>query len=315
VVNHFTKNGCTVTISAFDISKAFDRVYHFALLSKMLDHNFPKQLITILLSWYTKCSVKVKWKDVISDSFQVHAGVRQGGILSPLLFALYIEDILKELKAQRKGCIINGIYLGCVLYADDILLLSQSVSCMQHMLDICSNIAKVLDLKFNVKKSAVLRIGKRFNVRCSVLLLDGQVIPYVEEVKYLGVVLKRGPVFDRSFSSAKVKFYRCFNAIYSKAFFAPEDVLVSLFKSYCLPIITYACETVPPFKPDVKILNKLISIAFQKIFKTYDSNVISNARLCFGLNDVKDLLCAGGKGHCLAALSAAIQFFNCDWFD
>ena len=178
-----------------------------------------------------------------------------------------------------------------MLYADDILLLSQSVSCMQHMLDICSDIAKVLDLKFNVKKSAVLRIAKRFNVKCSGLLLDGQVIPYVEEVKYLGVVLKRGLVFNRSFSSAKVKFYRCFNAIYSKAFFASEDVLVSLFKSYCLPIITYSCESVPPLKSDVKILNKLISNAFQKIFHTYDTNIISNARMCFGLNDIEDLLC------------------------
>ena len=83
VVNHFTKNGCTVTVSALDISKAFDRVSHFALLSKMIAHNFPKQLIGVLLSWYTKCSVKVKWKDVISDSFQVHAGVRQGEFLAP----------------------------------------------------------------------------------------------------------------------------------------------------------------------------------------------------------------------------------------
>ena len=87
---------------------------------------------------------------------------------------------------------INRIYLGCVLYADDILLLSQSVSCVQSMLDICSIISRNLDLNFNIKKSIVIRIGKRFNVKCKDLLLDGQIIPFVEEIKYLGIFIKNG---------------------------------------------------------------------------------------------------------------------------
>ena len=114
------------------------------------------------------------------------------------------------------------------MYADDILLLSQSVTCMQNMLDICSIVSKTLDLKFNVKKSAVLRVGKRFNVKCCNLLLDSQVIPCAEEIKYLDIIIKSETVFNRSFSSAKIKFYRCFNAIYSKASFASEDILVNL---------------------------------------------------------------------------------------
>ena len=136
VVDHFNRNGNTVTISALDISKAFDRVSHFGLFSKLTQHKFPKQLICTLMSWYSKSYVKVKWNDKFSDRFQILAGVRQGGILSPFLFALYIEDILIELRGQRNGCEIGRVYLGCFLYADDILLLSQSVYCMQSMLDI-----------------------------------------------------------------------------------------------------------------------------------------------------------------------------------
>ena len=69
--------------------------------------------------------------------FAVLAGVRQGGVLSPTLFALYMDDLINRLELSELGCNINGIYLGCLLYADDIILLSQSVTAMQFMLDIC----------------------------------------------------------------------------------------------------------------------------------------------------------------------------------
>src|SRR3989442_8944227 len=153
VIDYFTKNGCTLTVSALDISKAFDRISFYALFSKLMARQLPKPIIRVLLSWYEKSFTSVKWNDCASEWFQVTAGVRQGGVLSPFLFAIYIEDVLKQLKLHGKGCKIGGVYLGCFLYADDILLISQSVSCMQDMLNICCKVANELDLKFNGKKS------------------------------------------------------------------------------------------------------------------------------------------------------------------
>jgi len=182
------------------------------------------------------------------------------------------------------------VYLGCFLYADDILLLSQSVACMQAMLDICSRQSKHLDLQFNVVKSVVMRIGNRCNSKCCDVLLDDKKLPYVDEIKYLGIVIKKGRCFDRSFSSVKVKFFRCFNAIYSKSSYASEDVIINLFKSYCLPLVTYACEAITPNRAEIKSLNKLISIAFYKIFHTFDNDVINAARIEFGLGDISESL-------------------------
>jgi len=222
VIDYFVKNGCTLTISALDVSKAFDRISYYALFSKLMLKGFPKQFINILLSWYNKSFIKVKWIDKLSDSFQALAGVRQGGVLSPFLFAIYIEDVLKELKLSGKGCKIHGVYLGCFLYADDILLLSQSVTCLQSMLEIISVVLCELDLMLNAKKSGVMRIGRRFDLQCSKLMFNHQVIPFVDEIKYLGVFITRGPKFNRSISSSKIKFYRCFNSVYNKASFASE---------------------------------------------------------------------------------------------
>src|SRR5437867_12844770 len=71
VVNHFIKNGCTINVTALDISKAFDRVSYYALFSKPMKRKFPKLLIKLLISWYTKSLIKVKWFDSESDFFRL----------------------------------------------------------------------------------------------------------------------------------------------------------------------------------------------------------------------------------------------------
>lgn len=108
VIDNFVKNGSTVTVSALDISKAFDKVSHYALYTKLLERNVPKILVDILISWYSKCYACVKWDGAMSSFFKIPAGVRQGGVLSPILFSIYMEILLKDLRKSRKGCIMKG---------------------------------------------------------------------------------------------------------------------------------------------------------------------------------------------------------------
>ena len=279
-----------MTITALDISKVFDRISYYALFSKLMKRQFPKPLIKVLLSWYTMCSVKVKWDGMFSEEFQPTAGVRQGGVLSPMLFAIYMEDIFSLLRSRNKGCFIANVFLGCFLYADDILLISQSVSCMQDMLNTCHEFFKSIDLEISSTKSSALRIGRRCSIKCSNLLIGGQIIPWVDQLKYLGITMMKGLTVKRSFCLSKIKLYKCFNAIYSKASYASEEVVVNLFKSYCLPIMTYACEAVYPSKKDIKSMNRIIDVIFYRIFHTYDCDLIYVLRDFCGLGDVDTLL-------------------------
>ena len=66
------------------------------------------------------------------------SGVRQGGILSPLLFAVYIDGLVVQLQESGFGCRLHGLYAGCILYADDIILLAHTSYALQKMLDICN---------------------------------------------------------------------------------------------------------------------------------------------------------------------------------
>ena len=116
-----------MTVCALDLSRAFDKVNYFTLFSKLMEKNLPKLLIETISNWYLKCSAVVRWGDTLSQTFMINSGVRQGGILSPILFTFYFNDIIRKLEQHGQGCHIPHRFLGCLLYADDILLIANSV--------------------------------------------------------------------------------------------------------------------------------------------------------------------------------------------
>ena len=69
--------------------------------------------------------------------FKMSCGVRQGGVLSPVLFAVYVDDILRRLSASGLGCFLGDFQLGYIMYADDLVLISSSLLLLQKMIKIC----------------------------------------------------------------------------------------------------------------------------------------------------------------------------------
>ena len=72
-----------------------------------MDRGVPRSFIELLKCWYEKCTVQVRWNMSFSNVFSIKAGVRQGGVLSPALFAVYINIIIESLSKSGLGCIIN----------------------------------------------------------------------------------------------------------------------------------------------------------------------------------------------------------------
>ena len=91
VISKYIHNGSAVLGCFIDASKAFDMVDHGILFQKLLDIGLPLHLLRFMLSWYSTQQMQLRWGSYLSQSFCVSSGVRQGSVLSPALFAVYMD--------------------------------------------------------------------------------------------------------------------------------------------------------------------------------------------------------------------------------
>ena len=126
-----------VYAAALDISKAFDSVSNQKLMVTMEQAGIPCWIIQLMSNWYSKIQVEVRWNDCFSRYFKINSGVRQGSIMSPYLFNLYINPLISRLRLCNSGCLVNNCFIGCIFHADDMLLISASVNGLQDLMNVC----------------------------------------------------------------------------------------------------------------------------------------------------------------------------------
>ena len=118
IIDYYTDNN-TINLCSLDLLKAFDRVDHSILVNKMKDRNIPAYIISALKNWYNKVFISVKWGDAFSPWVRLTSGVRQGGILSPFLFSILVDPVLKKLSDCGFGCYIKWCSVKSLMYEDD----------------------------------------------------------------------------------------------------------------------------------------------------------------------------------------------------
>ena len=104
VINHYVSNGSTVNLCALDVSKAFDKMNHHGLFIKLMNRLVPLTLLSVLEDWFSHCYTYVKWLGSVSFSFTLSSGIRQGGVLWPYLFVVYIDDLIIDIVKKSFGC-------------------------------------------------------------------------------------------------------------------------------------------------------------------------------------------------------------------
>jgi len=129
-----------------------------------------------MFDWYRKTFTMVRWNNSFSRLLLERNGITQGGILSPLLFNIYIDTIITALEKADMGCHIDNIFVRCIVYADDILLLSASVVHLHKMLEICQSQGEKLDVRFNPNKSCLFALVKIIRNSWSICVLVMEIL-------------------------------------------------------------------------------------------------------------------------------------------
>ena len=228
----FIANKSNVFSLLLDATKAFDRVNYTKLFRILLNRGINALFVKLLLKLYTSQTLRVNWQNHLSASFTVTNGVRQGGVLSPILFIVYMDELLQKLRKSGYGCYIGPHFLGALAYADDIVLVSPTKNGLKSMANICEKYSSEYNIVFNASKSQYC-IFRNSNVTGNtkfefnnVLLNESSVITHLGHKIFCNVKA-------HNLEGILAGFYKQYNIFKCNFGSLPSSVQASLFHKYC----------------------------------------------------------------------------------
>jgi exonuclease III len=238
-----------------DFSKAFDNVWHFGLLYKLQRIGIGGKLFDLIQDMYTNATICCRTENGLSNDILIKKGVLQGNTLSPTLFNIFINDITACFEGQNSPCLdeLNNIPVSCLMYADDIVILSKSKKGLQEKLNNLDTYCKEWGLQVNREKTKVIVFCKKDPVIPLFFKIGDMVIETTDTYKYLGVLLhKHGNMKlaqDLLSQQASKAIYSFRRAVRTKNI--GVATMSKLFDSIVTPILTYGSEIWFPYHRDV----------------------------------------------------------------
>ena len=224
-----------------DASKAFDKIVFSKLFELLISRNISYIYLRCLLFIYQKQQGKVRWCNILSNSFNISNGVCQGAILSPAFFSIYLDTLVVQLRRSGIGCQIQGYYYGILCYADDIILLCPSAKGLRKMLEYCEEYGDKFNLSFSVNEQnpekskckliTFSRNGKEQNH--DIVKLKGVPLPSTTIAKHLGHYLTSNCLSDHDTVIKKCQFISKSHNILQEFYYAHPDTKLKLILIYC----------------------------------------------------------------------------------
>jgi hypothetical protein len=140
-------------------------------------------------------------------------------------------------------------------------------------------------MSINSKKTCCIRVGPRYNAEClNIITTEGFALPWVDEVKYLGIVILCSTFFECSFDQAKRAFYRSLNATFGRVdTLLSEEVLLQLVNSKCLPVLLYGTEACPLNKSDNNSFDFIMHRFLIKLFSAINRDIVATCRFYYNI--------------------------------
>ena len=272
IIDYYNRKGRPLYGCAMDMAKAFDMVEWGELFTTLRDRKVHPIYLRLMMFIYKNQQCDVKWAGRFSFRFSVSNGVRQGAVSSAILFSIYINELFVILRKAGFGCHINGLFLGCFGYADDLFLLAASRSGLQTMVNICQNFASSKNLKFSThenpdkSKTKCLIFSKKAKDRENVLpvLLNGDPLPWVGQVKHLGSTLQLDNSMKMDLCQKRGKFIGKMTSLFQEFSYVDPEVLVKIMNIFNTSF--YGSNLWDIFSADCEKLFKSWNVAIRMAF-------------------------------------------------
>lgn len=186
IMAKFKEHNQPLYMCFIDFKKAFDSVQHEKLWWAMLDMGYPPHLVDLLAKLYNNQKASVRIAGVVSDWFRIRKGVRQGCIISPYLFNIVSETVMrKALENFHGGITVGGRKISNLRYADDIVLLASSVDELQDLVNRITEAGQEYNLLINSSKTKIMALnGERFTIK-----INNEELQQVNSFTYLGSII------------------------------------------------------------------------------------------------------------------------------
>jgi len=146
VVHYLTQFG-------FVVFTKIDHITLMKLYENLIQRKAPMYFVWLLKHWYKEQMMQIKWGEYFSEQFHVTNGAKHGGVLSPCLFSVCLDDFFTELNNVEAGCYIGEVLLNHLMFADDICVFCPNVRGLQSILDVCQAYAELHGIIFNCNKT------------------------------------------------------------------------------------------------------------------------------------------------------------------
>ena len=214
----------TCYIVYLDFKKAFDTVSHPKLLSKLQSFGVSGSLLNWIEEYLTGRSQQVSVSGALSESAEVTSGIMQGSCLGPVLFVLFINDLLESLKPICK----------CLAYADDVKLYSKDPAKIQLALNCVQNWCLTWQLSLSVGKCSILKLGPGPEIP---LTIGAEVLPYTCSVTDLGIIVDQKLSFSEHCGSLTKKARRTMGIVLKCFSSGNVSLLLKAYKTYIMPLL------------------------------------------------------------------------------
>lgn len=226
-----------------DIKKAYDSLDRELLWKILSEYGISGKLLSAIKSLYDNTTASVRIKNVYSKPFHLEKGVRQGCVLSPFLFSLYFDYVVRK-SMNHGGVKIGNEVVKILLYADDLVLLSESEHELQKMVQSLDEHCSQASLEISTEKSEVIVFDRKGRVSCNIKVRNVQ-LKQVDSFKYLGTVFSEDTYAERNITnrieSALSAFHALNDAVFKKRCVTSGAKLI-IFQRVIAPIMSFGCE-------------------------------------------------------------------------